>query len=38
MGLVAVTATQLWHHLFISGDLAELPTRIERRPSLMAVA
>jgi asparagine synthase (glutamine-hydrolysing) len=25
MGLAAVTATQLWHHLFISGDLAELP-------------
>jgi asparagine synthase (glutamine-hydrolysing) len=24
MGLAAVTATQLWHHLFISGDLAEL--------------
>jgi asparagine synthase (glutamine-hydrolysing) len=27
MGLAAVTATQLWHHLFISGDLAELPTQ-----------
>jgi asparagine synthase (glutamine-hydrolysing) len=25
MGLTAVVATQLWHHLFISGDLAELP-------------
>ena len=25
MGLVAVTATQLWHHLFISGDLADMP-------------
>lgn len=24
LGLVAVTATQLWHHLFISGDLADL--------------
>ncbi len=24
MGLAAVTATQLWHHLFISGDLADL--------------
>jgi asparagine synthase (glutamine-hydrolysing) len=22
MGLTAVTATQLWHHLYISGDLA----------------
>ena len=28
MGLVAVTATQLWHHLFISGDLAEIPSRV----------
>jgi asparagine synthase (glutamine-hydrolysing) len=27
MGLTAVVATQLWHHLFISGDLAELPTQ-----------
>lgn len=25
MGLTAVVATQLWHHLYISGDLAELP-------------
>jgi len=25
MGLTAVVATQLWHHLFISGDLAEIP-------------
>ena len=24
MGLTAVVATQLWHHLFISGDLADL--------------
>jgi asparagine synthase (glutamine-hydrolysing) len=24
LGLVAVIATQLWHHLYISGDLAEL--------------
>jgi asparagine synthase (glutamine-hydrolysing) len=28
MGLAAVTATQLWHHLFISGDLADLPARV----------
>jgi asparagine synthase (glutamine-hydrolysing) len=28
MGLAAVTATQLWHHLFISGDLAELPRAV----------
>jgi asparagine synthase (glutamine-hydrolysing) len=26
LGLTAVMATQLWHHLFISGNLAELPT------------
>lgn len=25
MGLSAVTATQLWHHLYISGDLCQLP-------------
>jgi asparagine synthase (glutamine-hydrolysing) len=28
MGLAAVTATQLWHHLFVSGDLAEIPSRV----------
>jgi asparagine synthase (glutamine-hydrolysing) len=28
MGLVAVTATQLWHHLYISGDLADIPSRV----------
>jgi asparagine synthase (glutamine-hydrolysing) len=28
MGLAAVTATQLWHHLFVSGDLAELPREV----------
>ena len=26
MGLVAVVATQLWHHLFIDGQLCELPS------------
>jgi asparagine synthase (glutamine-hydrolysing) len=26
MGLVAVVATQLWHHLFLGGKLADLPT------------
>jgi asparagine synthase (glutamine-hydrolysing) len=26
MGLAAVVATQLWHHLFLGGKLAELPT------------
>ena len=30
LGLVAVTATQLWHHLYISGDLADLPSRVRR--------
>jgi asparagine synthase (glutamine-hydrolysing) len=25
MGLMAVTATQLWHHLFMGGDLADSP-------------
>jgi asparagine synthase (glutamine-hydrolysing) len=24
-GLAAVVATQLWHHLYIDGNLAELP-------------
>ncbi len=26
MGLVAVTATQMWHHTFIGGGLADLPS------------
>jgi asparagine synthase (glutamine-hydrolysing) len=26
MGLTAVVATQLWHHLFMGGELTELPT------------
>jgi asparagine synthase (glutamine-hydrolysing) len=30
MGLTAVVATQLWHHMFIGGQLAELPTWSER--------
>jgi hypothetical protein len=25
MGLMAVVATQLWHHLFMGGELADLP-------------
>jgi asparagine synthase (glutamine-hydrolysing) len=33
MGLTAVVATQLWHHLFISGDLADLPTRMPTAPT-----
>jgi asparagine synthase (glutamine-hydrolysing) len=28
MGLTAVTATQLWHHLYISGDLCELKSNV----------
>jgi asparagine synthase (glutamine-hydrolysing) len=31
MGLVAVTATQLWHHLFVSGNLADLPSKVQSR-------
>lgn len=27
MGLAAVVATQLWHHTFIDGSLADLPTK-----------
>jgi hypothetical protein len=26
MGLVGVLATQLWHHTFLDGSLADLPT------------
>lgn len=32
MGLVAVVATQLWHHTFIDGSLADLPTRAGASP------
>ncbi len=28
MGLTAVTATQLWHHLYLSGDLCDLPSKV----------
>jgi asparagine synthase (glutamine-hydrolysing) len=28
MGLTAVTATQLWHHIYISGDLADIPSKV----------
>lgn len=27
MGLTGVLATQLWHHLYLSGDLCDLPSR-----------
>ncbi|MDB5309494.1 MAG: asnB [Gemmataceae bacterium] len=28
MGLTAVTATQLWHHLYIRAELCDLPSRV----------
>jgi asparagine synthase (glutamine-hydrolysing) len=28
MGLTAVTATQLWHHLYVGGGLCELPSQV----------
>jgi asparagine synthase (glutamine-hydrolysing) len=28
MGLTAVTATQVWHHLYVSGDLCDLPSAV----------
>jgi asparagine synthase (glutamine-hydrolysing) len=35
MGLTAVTATQLWHHLYIDGSLCELPpARVAGRTGL----
>jgi len=33
MGLTAVVATQLWHQLFISGDLADMPTQTGDAPT-----
>jgi asparagine synthase (glutamine-hydrolysing) len=30
LGLAAVAATQLWHHLFIDGTLADLPSYVGR--------
>ncbi len=30
MGLTGVLATQLWHHLYLSGDLCELPSKVPR--------
>jgi asparagine synthase (glutamine-hydrolysing) len=38
MGLAAVTATQLWHHLFISGNLADLPAQAHVRAEALAAA
>ena len=34
LGLVAVTATQLWHHIYISGNLCDLPSRVNRESLL----
>jgi hypothetical protein len=31
MGLAAVVATQLWHHTFIEGSLADLPTSVPNK-------
>jgi asparagine synthase (glutamine-hydrolysing) len=33
MGLTAVVATQLWHHLFMGGELTELPTWTSNVPA-----
>jgi len=35
MGVTAVTATQLWHHLYLGGGLCDLPVRFER-PAVQA--
>ena len=32
MGLTAVMATQLWHHLYLGGNLCELPVWTAPRP------
>jgi asparagine synthase (glutamine-hydrolysing) len=29
MGLVGVISTQLWHHTYIDGSLADLPTAVD---------
>lgn len=36
MGLTAVTATQLWHHLYLGGKLCELPARVTGGPAAAA--
>ena len=37
MGLVGVVATQLWHHLYIDGSLADIPSLVpSERPALAA--
>jgi asparagine synthase (glutamine-hydrolysing) len=36
MGLVGVVATQLWHHTFIDGNLADLPSSVKKRQASFA--
>ncbi len=38
MGLTAVMATQLWHHLFLKADLCELPSALPAAPALGVAA
>ncbi len=38
MGLAAVVSTQLWHHSFIDGSLADLPTEALPRTGFSALA
>ncbi len=38
IGLVCVVATQLWHHLFIDGSLADLPCWTPQTPRLQAAS
>jgi asparagine synthase (glutamine-hydrolysing) len=38
MGLAGVVTTQLWHHTFIDGSLAELPSLVEGRRTAMAAS
>ena len=38
MGLTAVMATQLWHHLFLKADLCELPSALPQATALGVAA
>ena len=38
MGLTAVMATQLWHHLFVKADLCELPSALPQATALGVAA
>jgi hypothetical protein len=33
MGLTAVTATQVWHHLYLGGGLCDLPVKVIKSSS-----